>query len=81
MEGVANSFHPFVVWCQQADYGYVIGTRGAVNGVKTDGKYPERKSHTDPVDVVEGIGKGDTLSPRSLFEDQRKRRLGEAAVR
>lgn len=81
MEGVANSFHPFVVWCQQADYGYVIGTRGAVNGVKTDGKYPERKSHTDPVDVVEGIGKGDMLSPRSLFEDQRKRRLGESAVR
>jgi len=78
MEGVANSFHPFVVWSQQADYGYVIGTRGPVSDVRTHGNFPDRKSHTDPVDVVEGMGKGDTLSPRSLFEDQRKRRLGAA---
>lgn len=76
-EGLRNSFHPFVVWSQQADYGYVIGTRGAVNGVRTDGKYPERNGRTDPVDVVEGIGKGETLRPASLFEDQRKRRLGK----
>ncbi len=76
-EGLANSFHPFVVWSQQADYGYVIGTRGAVSAVRTDGNFPERKSHTDPVDVVEGIGKGSTLSPSSLFEDQRRRRLGD----
>ena len=75
-EGLRNSFRPFVVWSQQADYGYVIGTRGAVSGVRTDGNYPERKERTDPVDVVEGIGKGDTLSPASLFEDQRRRRLG-----
>lgn len=76
MEGLSNSFHPFVVWSQQADYGYVIGTRGAVNAVKTDGRYPERKERTDPVDVVEGVGKGATLSPQSLFEDQRKKRFG-----
>lgn len=76
MEGLSNSFHPFVVWSQQADYGYVIGTRGAVNAVRTDGRYPERKERTDPVDVVEGVGKGDTLSPPSLFEDQRKKRFG-----
>ncbi len=80
-EGLANSFHPFVVWSQQADYGYVIGTRGAVSAVRTDGNYPDRKSHTDPVDFVEGIGKGGTLSPSSLFEDQGRRRLGKAAVR
>lgn len=79
--GLANSFHPFVVWSQQADYGYVIGTRGPVNAVRTDGNFPGRKSHTDPVDFVEGVGKGDTLSPTSLFEDQRRRRLGEGAGR
>jgi len=77
IEGLSNTFHPFVVWSQQADYGYVIGTRGPVNAVKTDGRFPERKSHTDPVDVVEGVGKGATLVPASLYEDQRRRRLGE----
>lgn len=75
-EGLRNTFHPFVVWSQQADYGYVIGTRGVVTGVRTTGNVPARKDRTDPEDVVEGIGKGDTLSPPSLFEDQRKRRLG-----
>lgn len=81
MEGVSNSFHPFVVWSQQANYGYVIGTRGAVSGVRTHGNFPERHNRTDPVDVVEGIGKGKTLSPQSLFEDQRRRRLDSSRER
>lgn len=76
-EGRANRYHPFVVWSLQGKYGYVIGTKGAVSAVRTDGDYPEkRKSISDPVDHVEGVGMGDTLRPASLFEDQRRRRLG-----
>lgn len=75
MEGLSNTFHPFVVWSNQSRYGYVIGTRGPVSGVRTTSRLPERKHITDPVDIVEGIGKGDTLSPASLFEHQRQRRL------
>lgn len=76
--GVSNSFHPFVVWSQQGRFGYVIGTRGARPEVRTDGELPDITAPTDPVDHVEGIGKGDTLEPFSLFEDQRKRRLASS---
>ena len=75
--GLSNSFHPFVVWSEQGDYGYVVGTQGPVSGVRTDGNYAERKVVNDPVDHVEGIGEGSTLEPASLFQDQRLRRLGE----
>lgn len=75
-EGRSNQYHPFVVWSQQAKYGYVIGTRGAVNAVRTDGDYPNRESVSAPVDHVEGVGLGATLEPQSLYLDQLKRRLG-----
>ncbi|MGZ0655694.1 glycosyl hydrolase family 28-related protein [Coraliomargarita sp. W4R72] len=75
-EGRSNQYHPFVVWSQQAKYGYVIGTRGAVNAVRTDGDYPEREAVSAPVDHVEGVGLGATLEPQSLYLDQLKRRLG-----
>jgi len=76
-EGISNSFHPFVVWSQQARYGYVIGTRGPVSGVRTDGNYPDRFRQTAPIDHVEGVGKGDTLTPNSLYQDQLTRRLAK----
>jgi hypothetical protein len=42
--------------------GYVIGTRGAAPAV-------------DSSNHVEGVGQGDTLEPRSLYQDQLARRL------
>lgn len=74
-KGISNTRHPFVVWSDQGDYGYVIGTSGAVPGVRLDGDYPERAHVTAPVDFVEGIGEGETLEPASLYEDQLQRRL------
>ncbi|MBC8009630.1 MAG: hypothetical protein H7067_06000 [Burkholderiales bacterium] len=64
-----------VVRSEQARYGYVIGTRGERSGVELPRRAP---AGTDPVDHVEGEGKGDTLEPASLFLDQRARRLGQA---
>jgi len=67
------SSRAYVVHSQQSRYGYVIGTRGAVTTVKTDGTSTEK---TNPVDHVEGVGLGDSLTPFSLFREQRRRRLG-----
>lgn len=75
-EGLSNSHRPFVVWSNQARFGYVIGTRGPVSAVNTESAYPERDGRMSPVDHVEGVGKGSSLYPISLFEDQRKRRFG-----
>jgi hypothetical protein len=77
--GLSNSRLPFVVWSQQGDYGYVIGTRGACAGVRTAGQFPEREHVTDPVDHVEGVGRGETLMPASLYEDQLQQRLGRSS--
>ncbi|MBX7258093.1 MAG: hypothetical protein K1Y02_17160, partial [Candidatus Hydrogenedentes bacterium] len=56
----------------QYGVGYVIGTSGvsvstSLLNVPAEGTAPE--------DYVEGIGSGLTLEPRSLYEDQRSRRL------
>lgn len=75
-EGKPSS-RSYVVHSQQSRYGYVIGTRGAVTAVKTDG---DSTSKTAPVDHVEGVGTGDTLTPFSLFLEQRRRRLGLPTV-
>jgi hypothetical protein len=74
--GISNSRHPFVVWSQQGDYGYVIGTRGPVDGVRTSGQFAEREAVTAPEDHVEGVGRGEGLVPGSLYADQLRRRLG-----
>tara|TARA_R100000027_G_scaffold66361_2_gene62162 strand:+ start:6154 stop:7758 length:1605 start_codon:yes stop_codon:yes gene_type:complete len=74
--GLSNDHHPFVVWSMQAKYGYVIGTRGPVSAVRTDGDYPQRYSVSGPVDRVEGTGEGETLYPQSLYQHQLKRRTG-----
>lgn len=54
---------PYLIFSHQFGDGYIIGTRGPAYEVKTS-------------DFAEGIGKGETLVPRSLYEDQRMRRVG-----
>jgi hypothetical protein len=71
IEGKASG-QTYVVHSQQSRYGYVIGTRGAVTTVKTDGTSVTK---TNPVDHVEGVAQGTTLSPFSLYREQRRRRL------
>lgn len=71
------SSRTYVVHSQQSRYGYVIGTRGAVTTVKTDGTSTNK---TNPVDHVEGVGTGGTLTPFSLYLEQRRRRLGLPSV-
>ncbi len=61
-----------VVRSEQGRYGYVIGTRGPRSRVELPRRSP---AATDPVDHVEGEGRGDTLVPQSLFQDQRARRI------
>jgi hypothetical protein len=60
-----------IVTSKQFGQGYVMGTRGAANGVEytvspTDGSAPQ--------DLVEGIGTGLDLSPQSLYLDQKAKR-------
>lgn len=61
-----------VVHSQQSRYGYVVGTRGNVTSVKTDGHSTEK---TMPVDHVEGVAQGNSLDPFSLYLDQLRKRL------
>lgn len=70
-----NSYKPFGVWSQQARYGYVIGTLGAVPAVETDSFYPARDAAAAPADHVEGVGMGSALVPASLYESQWLRRM------
>ena len=78
LEGLAYySGANYIVNTQQARYGYAIGTRGAANGISTAGSssWTDQAHRTEPVDHVEGEGQGDTLEPRSLFDDQLRLRL------
>lgn len=74
-EGSTGGKWPFVVWSDQAKYGYIIGTCGTETRVRLDSNYPERTHVSGPEDHAEGIGEGDTLYPQSLFQNQRQRRL------
>lgn len=68
----------FIVESAQYGWGYIIGTRGLANAVKTTpfagttSNYPYDSS---PEDFKEGIGMGNTLQPQSLYEDQLRLRL------
>lgn len=69
-----------IVESRQFDWGLVIGTQGPAHDVKTTptrvngtGGVPGRD--TAPEDYAEGIGRGETLEPQSLYEDQLRRRL------
>jgi hypothetical protein len=55
----------------QFGWGYVIGTQGPGAGVRTT----VTAGRTEPEDFVEGIGRGATLVPQSLYADQLARRL------
>lgn len=56
----------------QSRFGYAIGTSGSNPTVSLASL---AKAKTDPEDHVEGVGKGETLEPQSLYLDQRRRRL------
>lgn len=77
---------PYVVNSQQHGWGYVIGTRGPADRVRT-APFSFRYSSpvagtvdTAPEDFVEGAGRGDTLLPASLYEDQFARRTAPHAA-
>jgi hypothetical protein len=59
-----------IVRSGQARYGYVIGTRGEPNGIEL-----RTTGNSLPLDIAEGEGKGGSLSPASLYQDQLTRRL------
>jgi hypothetical protein len=73
---VSNGTQKFSVETQQSRYGYVIGTSGNKPTVRTSEWLPGTAAITDPVDYVEGVGKGETLVPQSLYSNQLSRRLG-----
>ena len=68
----------YIIDSRQYGWGYIIGTDGKADKVntlptaETEGGYG--KVDTSPEDHVEGVGKGDTLDPQSLYQDQLRRR-------
>jgi len=64
----------YIVDSRQFGWGYVIGTRGRATKVVTAPTLVKGRE-TAPRDWVEGVGRGDTLAPFSLYEDQLRRRL------
>jgi len=60
----------YIILSQQFRQGYIIGTRGPASNVNVlDG------DGTEIQDFTEGIGKGFSLNPQSLYKDQLRRRL------
>ena len=66
----------YIVHSEQLGYGYVIGTSGEADGVRTRENRTNSAERTNPVDFVEGIGTGQHLQPASLYIDQFIRRIG-----
>ncbi len=71
---ISNGNQKFAIETQQGRYGYVVGTSGNKQAVRTTAWMEGTESITDPVDHVEGIGKGATLFPQSLYTHQLKER-------
>lgn len=72
-----------IVESAQFGWGYIIGTKGAANAVKTtpvSGTASNFAYDSSPEDFKEGIGKGELLSPESLYEDQLMKRLSNLNV-
>ncbi len=65
----------YCVWTQQARYGYAIGTSGTSATVFTKANEAGSETITNPVDISEGEGKGETLLPQSLYADQLIKRV------
>lgn len=73
----AHPYHDFLVDSRQWGWGYVIGTSGKMNTVITkpvSGVQENVTFDTTPEDFVEGVGKGETLVPQSLYLDQLMKR-------
>lgn len=70
----------YCVWTQQSRYGYAIGTSGVGNAVYTKENATGTAAITDPVDITEGVGKGVTLYPQSLYADQLSNRMADLAT-
>jgi hypothetical protein len=66
----------WAVRSDQGGWGYVIGTRGARSAVDVSQNPRATNGQSGPVDHVEGVGRGYTLEPFSLYQDQVRRRLG-----
>lgn len=58
----------------QSGWGYVIGTRGRAARVSNDIS-THSGAGTQPPDWLEAINRGNALRPRSLYQDQRMRRV------
>lgn len=70
-----------LVRTQQARWGYVVGTRGTRTGVSnaaTNSTTDSVLAKTAPLDTVEGVGQGASLSPASIWQDQFQRRVSSA---
>lgn len=72
----------WLIRSSQSRYGYIIGTSGnssTVNYKVSQGgpafEYDKDGTITAPEDIVEGMGKGKSLEPQSLYLDQLQRRL------
>jgi hypothetical protein len=67
-----------VVESAQWKWGYVIGTSGACSEVDVDpaARRAGNGTRSLPVDYTEFVGEGERLRPRSLYEDQLRRRIG-----
>lgn len=68
----------FIIDSKQFGWGYIIGTRGPANKVSVtpiSGTQSGYAYNSAPQDHTEGIGLGDSLEPKSLFEDQLRKRL------
>jgi Glycosyl hydrolase family 26/Carbohydrate binding module (family 35)/Pectate lyase superfamily protein len=81
---VGENYHPssdFIVESRQYKWGYVIGTSGPANQVKTDpvsGTEGGYSYDSSPRDFVEGVGEGSDLRPASLYLDQLERRMEDS---
>lgn len=65
-----------IVRSGQARYGYVIGTHGEQCGIEL-----RTTGNSLPIDIAEGEGRGGSLSPQSLYQDQLTRRLGRRTTK
>jgi len=73
-----HSKRDYIVESRQYQWGYVIGTSGPADQVKTDpvaGTSNGYDYDSSPRDFVEGVGQGEDLEPQSLYLDQLQRRM------
>ncbi len=77
-KGIKKHERGMLIYSRQFGHGYVIGTSGAADNVITQpvsGTMLNIDYDTSPEDWVEGVGKGDSLVPQSLYKDQFAKRM------